>query len=219
MEKQSKQLETTLSEFSERLDQSQRETSELKTQKDLVQAELLELTGRLEESERRIRELSKANQTLSTRLAESDSALEWESGLRSKIQSDLKATAAEVTILKDRLEDSERQREDAERLLVKAQEELTSSQKKLEARMSGLTSQEVEDVKRKLNAQIQDTLAQLEAALTKAGSAEKAKCRLQTEMEDIIAEAEKVEIVLYSNVNSPPDSCFISLIVIILQYA
>lgn len=197
MEKQNRQLETTLSEFSERLDQSQRETSELKTQKNLLQAELRQLTGRLEESEGRIRELSKANQTLSTRLAESDSALDWVSGVRSKTQSDLKATAAEATILKDRLEDSERQREDAERLLVNAQAELTSSQQKLEARMSSLTSQEVEDVKRKLNAKIQDTLVQLEAALTRAGSAEKAKCRLQTEMEDIIAEAaEKVKIVL-----------------------
>lgn len=197
MEKQNRQLETTLSEFSERLDQSQRETSELKTQKNLLQAELRQLTGRLEESEGRIRELSKANQTLSTRLAESDAALDWESGVRSKTQSDLKTTAAEATILKDRLEDSERQREDAERLLVNAQAELTSSQQKLEARMSSLTSQEVEDVKRKLNAKIQDTLVQLEAALTRAGSAEKAKCRLQTEMEDIIAEAaEKVKIVL-----------------------
>lgn len=197
MEKQNRQLETTLSEFSERLDQSQRETSELKTQKNLLQAELRQLTGRLEESEGRIRELSKANQTLSTRLAESDSALDWVSGVRSKTQSDLKTTAAEATILKDRLEDSERQREDAERLLVNAQAELTSSQQKLEARMSSLTSQEVEDVKRKLNAKIQDTLVQLEAALTRAGSAEKAKCRLQTEMEDIIAEAaEKVKIVL-----------------------
>lgn len=197
MEKQNRQLETTLSEFSERLDQSQRETSELKTQKNLLQAELRQLTGRLEESEGRIRELSKANQTLSTRLAESDSALDWVSGVRSKTQSDLKTTAAEATILKDRLEDSERQREDAERLLVNAQAELTSSQQKLDARMSSLTSQEVEDVKRKLNAKIQDTLVQLEAALTRAGSAEKAKCRLQTEMEDIIAEAaEKVKIVL-----------------------
>lgn len=212
MEKQNKQLETTLSDFSVRLDQSQKETSELKTQKNLLQAEALELTGRLEESEGQVRELSKANQTLSKRLEESNTAFEGESRLRSKTQSDLKASVDEATNLKDRLEDAERRREDLERLLAKAQEELSSSQQKLEVRMSGLASQEVEDVKRKLNAKIQDTLAQLEAALTKAGNADKAKSRLQAEMEDIIADAEKVEIILYSNVNSPPDSCFITLL-------
>ena len=52
--------------------------------------------------------------------------------------------------------------------------------------------EELEDVKRKLGVRIQDSESQLEGALSKAISMEKAKNRLQLELESVVEEMEKV---------------------------
>ena len=56
----------------------------------------------------------------------------------------------------------------------------------------GAAAAEVEDIKRKLNTKIQELTVQLETAVAKASSAEKAKIRLQGEVDDALLEVEKV---------------------------
>ena len=58
----------------------------------------------------------------------------------------------------------------------------------------GVRSEELDELKRKLNAKLQDTESQLESALGKAASAEKANQRLRGELEDLTIEVERVSI-------------------------
>ena len=67
--------------------------------------------------------------------------------------------------------------------------------KKFESGEGGIRPEEVDDLKRKLNARLQETEQQLEAALSKANSLEKAKNRLSGELEDLMLEVER----FYSN--------------------
>ena len=81
---------------------------------------------------------------------------------------------------------------EAQRQLTKLQSELASQQQKFESQAVGTLAQETEDLKRKTNAKIQDITSQLEASQSKALGLEKAKNRLQSEMEDLTAEMEQV---------------------------
>ena len=63
--------------------------------------------------------------------------------------------------------------------------------KKFESGEGGIRPEEVDDLKRKLNARLQETEQQLEAALSKANSLEKAKNRLSGELEDLMLEVER----------------------------
>jgi len=56
----------------------------------------------------------------------------------------------------------------------------------------GIKPEEVEDLKRKMGVRLQDSESQLEAALTKAVAMEKAKNRLQVELETLAEDLEKV---------------------------
>ena len=66
----------------------------------------------------------------------------------------------------------------------------------MESGEGGVRSEEMEELKRKYNSKIQDLESQLEAALAKASSLEKARNRLQGELEDLSVEVERVFIEL-----------------------
>ena len=63
---------------------------------------------------------------------------------------------------------------------------------KCESGEGGVRSEEMEELKRKLNAKISELEAQLEAAQSKASALEKAKARLQGDLEDLTIEVERV---------------------------
>lgn len=55
-----------------------------------------------------------------------------------------------------------------------------------------MRSEEVEELKKKLNAKVQDLESQLEASQSKCSALEKLKSRLQAELEDLSIEVERV---------------------------
>ena len=63
--------------------------------------------------------------------------------------------------------------------------------RKFESGEGGIRQEELDEIKRKLNARLQDTEQQLEAALSKANSLEKAKSRISGELEDLMLEVER----------------------------
>jgi len=56
----------------------------------------------------------------------------------------------------------------------------------------GAAAAEVDEIKRRLNSKIQELTLQLEAAVAKASSSDKAKIRLQADLDDAMLEVEKV---------------------------
>jgi len=86
-------------------------------------------------------------------------------------------------------------------MLTKANNEMAVWRHKCESGEGGVRSEEMEELKRKMNAKVMELEAALEAAQTKASSMEKVKNRLQGELDDLTIEVERVrEIVLYCNI-------------------
>ena len=61
----------------------------------------------------------------------------------------------------------------------------------------GVRSEEMEEMKKKFMSKLMETESQLEAALSRATSMDKANHRLRVEMEDLSIEVERVCIAVY----------------------
>jgi len=83
-------------------------------------------------------------------------------------------------------------------MLTKANNEMAVWRHKCESGEGGVRSEEMDELKRKMNAKIMELEAQLEAAQSKASSMEKVKNRLQGELEDLTIEVERVRELLCS---------------------
>ena len=94
--------------------------------------------------------------------------------------------------LREQLDEEQERRADLQRQLTKANNEGAIWRQKFESGEGGIRPEELDDLKKKLGARIQDGEAQLEAALAKAIGLEKAKNRSQMEIEALMAEVEKV---------------------------
>jgi len=99
---------------------------------------------------------------------------------------------ADLDQLREQLEEEQEGRSDLQRMLTKANNEMAVWRHKCESGEGGVRSEEMEELKRKMNAKIMELEAQLEASQSKASSMEKAKNRLQGELEDLSIEVERV---------------------------
>ena len=102
-------------------------------------------------------------------------------------------TQATIEQFKEQLEDSRETAADIQRQLTKAVGEASALRQKADMAEEGIKPEEMEDLKRKMGVRLQDSESQLEAALTKAVSMEKAKNRLQVELEAVAEDLEKVK--------------------------
>jgi len=137
-------------------------------------------------------QLNKVKQALTKKLDETKMALDAESQSRSKMATELRTVQDELIKVKDQLEDEEQSQVELKRLLTKSNAELSQMQQRCDNQAAGAAIQELEDVKRKMNLRIQDATSALEAAQAKASSAEKAKARMQVEIDTQSIELEKV---------------------------
>lgn len=188
----SKQLEAQLSEMNAKLEQAQREIQELNTQKSRAAAENADLLHKLEEAESQVNQLGKAKAALTKTLEETKAALEEEQRLRAKLQSEVRNLQADLDQLREQMEEEQAARGDMQRLLTKANNEVAVWKQKCENGEGGVRSEELDELKRKLNAKLMETEAALEAAQAKASSLDKANHRLKGELEDLTIEVERV---------------------------
>ena len=90
------------------------------------------------------------------------------------------------------MDDEQEATAEAQRQLSRSTGEATTLRQRLEGMEAGVRPEELEDIKRKMSARLQESESQLEAALSKAVSIEKVKNRLQMEMEAITSDLELV---------------------------
>lgn len=187
-----KVLEAQMAEINAKLEHSQKELADLNSAKARALSESSDIARQLEEAESQLSQLTKAKQALAKQLEETKAALEEESRLRTKLQSENRNLQADLGRLKEQMEEELEARADLQRLLTKANNEAALWRQKCESGEGGVRSEEMEELKRKLNAKIQELESQLEAAHSKASSLEKVKVRLQGELEDLMVEVERV---------------------------
>ena len=80
--------------------------------------------------------------------------------------------------------------------MQKANSEATLWRQKCESGEGGVRSEELDETQKKLTARLLETESQLEAALSKAASMDKANHRLRAELEDLSIEVERVSVSL-----------------------
>jgi len=177
------------------LEQALREIQELNNQKGKSQSESSDLGHKIEEVESQLNLLGKAKQTLTKSLEDAKAALEEETRLRAKIQGESRNLQGDLDQLKEQLEEEQGARSDMQRLITKANTEAATWRQKLEAGEGGVSSEALDELKRKLSVKLNETEAQLEAALGKASSLDKANHRLRGELEDLSVEVERVSLV------------------------
>jgi len=191
-DKSSKQLESQLSELNAKFEQASREIQELNGAKSRAQAEAADLGRKLEEAESQVNQFNKAKQAVSKSLEEAKAALEEETRVRTKFQSEARSTQADLDALRETLEEEQAGRSDLQRLVTKANTEAATWKQKFESGEGGVSSEALDELKRKLSGKLLETEAQLEAALTKAASFDKVNHRLRGEVEDLMVEVERV---------------------------
>lgn len=110
-----------------------------------------------------------------------------------QVLSDNRSLQAILDQLREQLDEEQEGRAELQRQLTKTANESAMWRQKFESGEGSIRPEEVEELKRKFAARILDVEAQLEATLGKGLAMEKAKNRLQMEVETLIAEVEKVE--------------------------
>merc|ERR1711868_135500 len=186
-----KNLEAQLSEVNAKLDECSRNISDANQSKGRVLSENADVARQLEEAEAAVQKLNKEKFFLTKTLEEAKVNLDEETRIRQKLQSDHRALQNEVDGLRDALEEEQEGHADAQRLLTKATAELNEWKRKGESGEGSVAGAEFDELKRKMNSKIADVEAALEAALSKAGSCEKQRNRLQCELEDVTLELER----------------------------
>jgi len=101
----------------------------------------------------------------------------------------------DVDRLKEQLDEEQEGRAEVQRALNKAIVDVATWRQKCESGEGGVRSEEIDELKRKMNARITELESIAEAATTKAGSLEKVRNRLQGELEDVTAEVEQVILI------------------------
>ncbi len=197
-DKLAKQLEAQLTDANSKLDEASRNINSLTSQKSHLQSEYGDLRRQLEESESQINQLAKAKSSLSSSLEESKGNMEEEGRFRNKLQAEVRNLQADLDHLRDQLDEEQESHTDAQRLLTKATSEIAVWRQRLESGEGGISAEQVDDLKRKLNAKLIDAENQLDGALAKASALEKAKNRLQGELEDVMIEMERVSFERWS---------------------
>ncbi len=175
-----------------KLDDTTSTINEMNTQKSRSQDENADLTHQLEDAESEINQLGKIKSNLAKNLEENRNNLEEETRMRAKLQSEVRNLQSDLEQLREQLEEEQEGRADLQRALNKANNEMNIWRQKFESGEGGVRSEEFEELKRKMNAKLAEAESALEAAQSKASSLDKAKHRLQGELEDVMIEMERV---------------------------
>ncbi len=194
-EKLVKQLEAQLSETMAKIDEHQQNIVDMENSRSKLNVENTDLQQQLEEAESQVNSLSRVKQNMGKQLEEAKSNLEEESRLRQKLQSEARHLHDDITQLQEQMEDEQEAKVDLQRALTKITSEANEWRRKCEAGEGGVNSEELDDLKRKLNARLAEVEAQLESAQSKCQSLEKAKQRLQGELEDAMMEVERAQVI------------------------
>lgn len=110
--------------------------------------------------------------------------------MKAKLNGEVRNLTSDLDSLRETLEEEQSAKGDLQRQLQKLQGEL----QQLRSRGGGggdVRSEEVEELKRKMNAKIQELESEAESAKSKCGQLEKTKARLQGELEDLMVDVER----------------------------
>nr|XP_006637180.1 PREDICTED: myosin-16 isoform X1 [Lepisosteus oculatus]XP_015215928.1 PREDICTED: myosin-16 isoform X1 [Lepisosteus oculatus]XP_015215929.1 PREDICTED: myosin-16 isoform X1 [Lepisosteus oculatus] len=185
-----RKLEDSLAEANARLTEMERNQTELNAFKTRISSENSELSRELEETQSRLNQVLRVKTTLTSQTDELKRQVDEESKSRSAAVVGLANARHDLDLMKEQLEEEQESKAEMQRLISKLNSEVTTWRTKYETDAIQKT-EELEETKRKLAARLQEAEEAAEAAQARAASLEKAKQRLQGEVEDLTIELEK----------------------------
>merc|ERR1712241_1663336 len=174
-----------------KLDEMARALNEADSSRKKLQVGNQDLTRQIEETENAIAALGKNKISLTTQLEDPKRMGDAEARDRACLLSKFKNMNTELENVKERIEEENEKKSDALKALSKAQAECQLWRSKYETEGLGRVD-ELEGSKNKLSARVQEAEETIESLNQKVASTEKAKHRLETELEDLQLEYERV---------------------------
>merc|ERR1711992_91111 len=178
-------------EANQKLDEMARALNEADSSKKKLTVENQDLTRQIDEVEASIAALSKNKISLSTQLEDTKRLGDSEARDRAALLAKFKNLNTELENLRERIEEESEKKSDALKALSKSQAEIQLWRSKFETEGLGRID-ELEGGKQKLSARVAEAEETIESLNQKVASTEKTKHRLDTELEDLQLEYERV---------------------------
>ncbi|NXP57803.1 MYH7 protein, partial [Chloropsis cyanopogon] len=189
-EKLCRTYEDQLNEAKAKVDELQRQLTDVNAQRGRLQTENGELTRLLEEKESFINQLSRGKVSFTQSIEELKRQLEEETKSKNALAHALQASRHDCDLLREQYEEEVEAKSELQRNLSKANAEVAQWRTKYETDAIQRT-EELEEAKKKLATRLQEAEEAVESAHAKCASLEKTKHRLQTEIEDLSVDLER----------------------------
>lgn len=188
--KHSEKLEITITELNVRIEELNRTVVDITSHKQRLSQENIELTKEVQDIKVHLENANYLKSQLAGQLDDARRRAEDDERRRSLLEAQLHQVEVELESIRVQLEEESEARLDLERQLVKSQGEVQVWKSKYETEAAA-RAEEVEELRRKFNARLQEQEEHIEALLVKVNNLEKQKSRLQSEVEVLIIDLEK----------------------------
>ncbi|VVC94262.1 paramyosin, long form [Leptidea sinapis] len=183
-------LEITISELHVKIEELNRTIVDITSHKQRLSQENIELVKEVQDLKVNIENVVYLKSQLVSQLEDARRRLEDDERRRSLLEASLHQVEIDLESVRVQLEEESEARLDLERQLVKANGEINHWRSKFEAEAAA-RAEEIEEIRRKYSARIQEQEEQIETLIAKISSVEKQKSRLQSEVEVLIIDLEK----------------------------
>lgn len=188
--KQVEKLEITVNELHIKIEELNRTIVDITSHKTRLSQENVELIKDVQDLKLNLESVSYSRQQVATQLEDARRRLEDDERRRASLEASLHQVEIELESVRVQLEEEAEARLDLERQLVKANAEAQQWHAKADAEAAA-RAEEVEELRRKYTARIQEQEEHIEQLLVKVNNLEKQKSRLQSEIEVLIIDLER----------------------------
>merc|ERR1712001_697464 len=191
LDKQGKLLQASIVDANTRLDEMARALNEAESSKKRLQVENQDLSRQIDELEAAIANMNKGKIPVSTQLEDTKALADAENKDRSSLLTKYKMMATDLENFREKLENENARKSDALKALSKAQAEIQLWKSRFETEGMGRV-EELESARNKLQSKIVESEELVDSLSTKVANAEKSKTRMNSELDDLAMEYERV---------------------------
>merc|ERR1712088_912273 len=191
LDKSGKLLQGSIVDANTRLDEMARALNEAESSKKRLQVENQDLSRQIDELEAAIANMNKGKISVSTQLEDTKALADAENKARSSLLTKYKMMMTDLENFREKLENENARKSDALKALSKAQAEIQLWKSRFETEGMGRV-EELEAARNKLQAKIVESEELVDVLTTKVANAEKSKTRMNSELDDLAMEYERV---------------------------
>merc|ERR1712158_41981 len=191
LDKTGKLLQGNIVDANTRLDEMARALNEAESSKKRLQVENQDLSCQIDELEAAIANMNKGKISVSTQLEDTKALADAENKDRSALLTKYKMMATDLENFREKLENEYARKSDALKALSKAQAEIQLWKSRFETEGMGRV-EELEAARNKLQAKIVESEELVDVLTTKVANAEKSETRMNSELDDLAMEYERV---------------------------